>query len=184
MKAFDDRTTVGAETLTGTLRSILSSALTIAALSAITSAAATASAHAGTQVVDQSTFNADTTNRTTSYFDSYGVTGSNFMGYPSVTAGTGTFTGTDGGSAQDININGPSYAASGGHDFLTNTYEGDTFTGVFELTINLSSPVTAFGLDYGTSASGQNVSFSLSNGATASTTTTQSFFDGLEFIGF
>jgi hypothetical protein len=106
------------------------------------------------------------------------------MGYPSVTAGTGTFTGTAGGSAQDVNINGPSYAASGGHDFLTNTYEGGTFTGVFELTINLSSSVTAFGLDFGTSASGQNVSFSLSNGATASTTTTQSFFDGLEFIGF
>ena len=158
--------------------------LTIAVLAAITSIAATHSAHAGTVVVNRSTFNADTTDQTTSYFDSYGVTGSNYVGYPSVTAGTGTFTGTAGGSAQDVNVNGPSYAASGGHDFLTNTYAGDSFTGVYELTISLSSYVTAFGLDFGTSASGQDVSFGLSNGATASTTTTQSFFDGLEFIGF
>src|SRR5579872_3810694 len=166
-------------------RKILGIALASVALTALSSVADISSAHAGTVIVtDRSTFNADTTGQTTSNFDSYGITGSNFQAFSSVSAGTGTFTGTAGGGTADVNINGPSYAASGGHDFLTNIYEGDTFTGTFQLTINLSSAVTAFGLDYGTSAAAQTVSFGLSNGATTTTLTPQSFFDGLEFIGF
>jgi hypothetical protein len=84
MKSSNARALVGVGLLTGSFRAMLSSALTIAALTTITSVVAMSSAHAVTQVVDQSTFNADTTNRTTSYFDSYGVTGSNFMAPPRV----------------------------------------------------------------------------------------------------
>jgi hypothetical protein len=158
-----------------------------AALITVAIAGAISGAHAATVVVDSvSTFDADTSGQTTSNFDSFGITGSNFAGFSSVMAGTATFTGTAGGVSELINVNGPGFAASGGNDFLTNSVPDNVavFAHVYTLTITLSSSVTAFGLDFGTSTSGQNVSFALSNGATANVTTPESFFDGLDFIGF
>jgi hypothetical protein len=153
-------------------------------------AAAISGANAGTvTLVDSlSTFDAGTSGQTTSNFDSFGVTGSNFVNFNSLTTDTATFTGTQAGNAAVINLNGPSFAASGGNDFLTNTFAGQTFTGVYALTISLSSAVTAFGLDFGTTFMGQTVTFTLSDSgtsvATEQVTTAQSFSNAIDFVGF